>query len=142
MPEWHKGPVGPDKRHRKMAQIPTDTRVVRDTRATAATAVTMAAPTPPVSPPAPLTPMEADILYKAGIRALRAEYSPSEPPTLEATEGSSRSPSPAEPPLDRLRRALHTLHEAEVATAAAQAEVEAAAGVVARQRSTTPGKPS
>lgn len=144
MPEWHKGAVGPDKRHRKMAQIPTDTRVIRDTRVIAATPATTAPASPTlatITPPPPLTPTEADTLYKAATHGLREVYLPSSPPNLEEDADSSRSTSPkSEPLLDRIQRALQILRAAEAAMAAAQAEV--AAAVEDLRQSTTPGKPS
>lgn len=129
MPEWHKGPVGPDRRHRRLATIPTETRTVRATPRIADTAD----PTPLVNltsgqiTPLPLhMRMEAVTPHKAAILEPQEAYLPSNPPSGGEDADSSRSPSPVEPPLALSAPALHTLREAVVAAAAAHLAVAAA----------------
>ncbi len=143
MPEWHKGPVGPDKRHRKLAQMPTDMPVGRATPGIAAIPVTTlhATPTPTDTPPPPLTRTDLDTLYKAGIRGLREVYLPSSPPeTDEGDNSRSTTPTP-EPPPDPSAHALRALLTAQARLVEAQADLAAAVEAV-HQASITPGKPN
>lgn len=142
MPEWHRGPVGPDKRHRKLTQVPEDMRVIRDTPATAATPAT----TPPVSPK-PETiirmlqsmPTDRDTPSREATIERLVEYLPSNPPTLE-DEASNRSASLEEPLPDPSLRELRTLREVQVLLEEALRAVDTA--VVAVLRSSMPGAPN